>query len=102
MLIVAGEVKVESEAEVEKARAAIVNMMEASNAEEGCILYAFSQDLADPCTIRIFEKWESQEALTAHFNAPHMAAFMGAMGEAKIVSMDTKLYDAENERPVRG
>jgi len=102
MLIVAGEVRVESEAEVEKARAAIVKMMDASNAEDGCILYAFSQDLADPCLIRIFEKWESQEALTAHFNAPHMAEFMGAMGTAKIVSMETKLYDAENERPVRG
>jgi len=102
MLIVAGEVKVESQAEVEKARAAIVTMMEASNAEAGCILYAFSQDLADPCLIRIFEKWESQEALTAHFDAPHMAMFMGAMADANIVSMETKLYDASGERPVRG
>lgn len=102
MLIVIGEVKVESAAEVDKAREAIVKMMEASNAEDGCIMYAFSQDLADPCLIRITEKWESQEALTAHFGAPHMAEFMGAMGSAKVVSMDTKLYDASGERPVRG
>jgi len=102
MLIVIGEVKVESADEVAKARDAIATMMAASNAEEGCILYAFSQDLADPTLIRITEKWKDQEALTAHFNAPHMAAFMGAMASAKIVSMDTKLYDASGERPVRG
>jgi len=60
------------------------------------------QDLADPTLIRITEKWKDQEALTAHFNAPHMAEFMGAMASAKIVSMDTKLYDASGERPVRG
>lgn len=102
MLIVIGEVKVESAAEVDKGRDAIATMMAASNAEPGCILYAFSQDLADPALIRITEKWESQDALTAHFNAPHIAAFMKAMGAAKIVSMDTKLYDASGERPVRG
>lgn len=102
MLIVIGEVKVESAEEVDKARDAISKMMAASNAEEGCILYAFSQDIANPTIIRISEKWESQEALTAHFDAPHMAEFMSAMAEAKIVSMDTKLYDASGERPVRG
>jgi len=102
MLIVAGEVKVESTTEVEKARAAIIAMVEASNAEPGCILYAFSQDLTDPTIIRITEKWQDQAALDAHFNAPHMATFMAAMADAKIVSMDTNLYDASNERPVRG
>lgn len=102
MLIVAGEVKVASEAEVEKARGAVVTMMEETAKEAGCITYAFSQDLADPCLIRIFEKWESQEALAKHFTVPHMAAFMEALGSVEVVSVDTKLYDAENERPVRG
>jgi len=102
MLIVAGEVKVAEAGEVEKARAAVVTMMEETAKEAGCITYAFSQDLADPCMIRIFEKWESQEALAKHFEAPHMATFLEALGSLNVVSVDTKLYDAENERPVRG
>jgi len=101
MLIVAGEVKLADVAEVEKARDAVVAMVAATNEEAGCIVYSFAQDLSDPTVIRIFEKWESQEALTAHFTSPHMATFMEAMASAKIESMETKLYDAENERPVR-
>jgi len=102
MLVVIGEIKVESADEIEKARGAITTMMAASNAEEGCITYAFSQDLADPTLIRLIEKWKDQDALTAHFGTPHMAEFMKGMAEAKIVSMNTKLYDASGERPVRG
>ncbi len=102
MLIVAGEVKVADAGEVEKARAAVVTMMEETAKEAGCITYAFSQDLPDPCMIRIFERWENQAALAAHFEAPHMAAFMAALADVNVLSVDTKLYDAENERPVTG
>ena len=34
--------------------------------EPGCIEYSFSADGLDPGLIRIFEIWESQEALTTH------------------------------------
>jgi len=102
MLIIIGVVKVESVAEVEKARAGITAMVKASNAEPGCILYAFSQDLGDPTIIRITEKWKDQAALDAHFATPHMATFIAGLADVKIDGMTTKLYDASNERPVRG
>ena len=101
MLIVAGEVKLADVAEIDAARDAIVAMMASSNAEEGCILYAFSQDLAEPTVIRIIEKWQDQAALDAHFEVPHMAAFMAALANARVESVVTHLYDAENERAVR-
>src|SRR4051812_32325419 len=55
-------------------------------AEEGCIEYQATVD-ADPSlkaqtpfgpdTFVVIEKWESVEALQAHFKAPHMAAYAG-------------------------
>ena len=39
--------------------------------EEGCELYAFSFDAADPDMVRISERWTSPEALGAHGQAPH-------------------------------
>lgn len=53
-------------------------------AEAGCIEYAAAIDSLPalgnqaplgPDTFVVVEKWESREALQAHFKAPHMAAY---------------------------
>lgn len=46
-------------------------MIALSNAEDGCIAYTYSEDLADPGLIHIFEVWRDEAALHAHHNAPH-------------------------------
>lgn len=74
MLIVAGRVKVKPETRADAARAAVA-MARATRAEEGCRAYGFHADLEDPDTFLIFEVWESEEALTRHFQTPHMAEF---------------------------
>lgn len=101
MLIVAGEVKLSSAAQVEEGREAVQAMVAATVQEAGCITYCFAQDLVDPSIIRIFERWESQAALDAHIASPHMATFLAAVGSMDVVNVDTKLYDATNEREVR-
>lgn len=53
----------------------------AVHAENGCIEYGATVDLADspakfgPDTFVVIEKWESPEALKAHAASPHMAAY---------------------------
>ena len=42
---------------------AIVTMMQASEAEEGCYTYVFSTEIGSPGVLRIFERWENEEAL---------------------------------------
>jgi quinol monooxygenase YgiN len=53
-------------------------------AEQGCIEYAATVDAEPPLGVQtefgaetfvVIEKWESVEALQAHFKAPHMAAY---------------------------
>lgn len=78
MLIVLAKAKVGADA-MPAAKAAIADMVAASNAEEGCIAYAFTQDILDPGVIHIVEKWTDDAALAAHFATPHMAVFGAAI-----------------------
>ena len=88
MLIVLAKAHV-GESAMEAAKAAIADMVAASNAEEGCIAYAFTQDILEPGTIHIVEKWKDEAALAAHFATPHMAAFGAA-----IAGLDFKVVEA--------
>lgn len=50
-------------------------IMPVVHAEEGCLEYRIYQDCGDANTLLIFERWESQAALDAHLQTPHMQAF---------------------------
>jgi len=99
MIIVNAEAVVE-EGAIEKVRAALAKMEKASLAEPGCHVYAFSTDISDPTMVRITERWESMEALEAHFKMPHMAEFMAAMGDLQPSSVDIKCYEIAREVPL--
>ncbi len=74
MIVVAGSIQIKPETRSEALSLALW-MMEKTNAETGCISYRFSSALEDQNTILVFEEWESDEHLKAHFQAPHMAEF---------------------------
>jgi quinol monooxygenase YgiN len=77
-------------------------MMAATREEPGCISYTFSADLGDESLFHIFEEWESQEALDAHFQAPHMAVFQGKLGEIGVREMKVQKYDVAGVTPLGG
>jgi quinol monooxygenase YgiN len=52
--------------------------------EDGCELYAFSFDAADPDLVRVSERWASPEALAAHGQAEHQKAFGRALRQFTI------------------
>lgn len=101
MIMVEGWIKF-APGEVERLRPAAAKMMEATRAEAGCHTYAFSADLADPDTMRIAERWESQDAINAHLATPHMAEFNKAVGGAKILGISLKSYEASFLRTLMG
>ena len=69
--------------------------------EAGCLAYAFYEDLEAPGQYRIYEEWESEEALFAHFQTPHMAAFQAELRALGELSIDIKRYDSEGPRALR-
>jgi quinol monooxygenase YgiN len=70
--------KPEAAAEVESALAELV---EATQAEPGCIMYSLNRGLEEPNVFVTVEKWDSADALQAHLQSPHIAAAMGRTGD---------------------
>lgn len=98
MLIVAGTAKVDP-SHISSMRSAVATMMETTRGEAGCHAYNLLEDPTRPGTIVIFELWESEAHLHAHFATPHMAAFNAALGGAS-PQLDVKIYDVSGTRPL--
>jgi quinol monooxygenase YgiN len=99
MLIVLAKAQVSAGA-TEAAKSAIADMVAASNTEEGCIAYAFTQDVLDPTVLHIVEKWHDDAALAAHFATPHMAAFGAAISGLDFTVIEAVKYHADEGAPV--
>ena len=65
MLLIAGTVRIDPD-RIEQARAAASTMIAETRKEDGCLSYAFAQDLLDPGLIHISETWRDGAALKAH------------------------------------
>lgn len=99
MLVIAGTISIDPE-QREPAIAAALEIMTETHKEPGCISYTFSSSLSDPGTFQIFEEWESQEALDAHFKAPHMAKFQAQMGGLGVRGMKVQRYEIASVGPL--
>ena len=92
MLILSGTVRMEP-GDIPVIREAAIAMMAATRAEEGCLEYEFAEVIGEPGTMRIYERWESVEALEAHFEAPHMAVWREALNDVTVHSRDLARYE---------
>lgn len=90
MIIVMGTVRVPVE-NIEAILPAMERVVTATRAEDGCIAYSYAQDILEPGLIHIAEKWRDSDALSAHFKAPHMAAWVAERA-------DLGLYDRQIRR----
>ena len=71
-------------------------MIEASRAEDGCLAYCFYVDITETRRFRIYEEWESEEALQAHFATSHMAEFREAMKGFRVTSQKIMKYEVNS------
>lgn len=89
MILVSARVAVRPDRREQAAEAAR-KMVEATQKEAGCREYNFYWDVRDPNLIHVFEIWESDEALNAHFQTPHMAEFAQALPD--VLAEEPKIY----------
>jgi quinol monooxygenase YgiN len=99
MFVIAGTIAVDP-AKRAQAMEPAAEMMRETRKEPGNLDYAFSLDMGEPGTIRVFEQWESQEALDLHFASPHMARFRETLGELGITGMNMQRYEIESVGPL--
>jgi quinol monooxygenase YgiN len=99
MIIVTGEVRF-GDGELERLKGALARNVETSRQEEGCELYAYSVDLADPNLLRIGEMWSDQAALDSHNKK--IPELMAPLAGARIERIAIKAWSAEFLQNVMG
>ena len=99
MILVIGTVRLPSE-NIARARPAMEAMVAGSRAEDGCLEYAYSEDLLVPGLIRVTEAWRDRQALQAHFQTPHMAVWRAAFPGLEITDRNLSLYEAGEPEPI--
>jgi len=97
MILITGTIVVEDEAEATRVRDALADRSRRSRQDAGCLDYAFSQSLEDPCEFRLTEKWATQEDLDAHLAIPD-PEFFELLGTARIASALVTAAEADGER----
>ena len=98
-ILIAGTVRAPPE-NIEAFRPHMQAMLAASRAEDGCLDYAYAEDVLEPGLIRVSEVWRDQAALDLHFKTPHIAAWRAAWPSLSIHDRRLTAYDATNSRPV--
>ena len=99
MIIIAGTVDVDP-ARRDLALEAGCPHMRATRAQKGCVDYVWSADLLTPGRIYVFERWESEDDLRAHFEGPHYLAMRNTMASFGLVAADVLKYRMAIAEPV--
>ncbi len=69
-------------------------MARATQEESGCYTYNFYRAIDDSTCFRIYEEWEDEAALAAHFETEHMARYRGLVDTLDIKSMSIVKFEA--------
>lgn len=100
MLIIAGSITTEPGSR-DEFLGAVAPMVEATLDEPGCIEYAFTPDPRDDDRILLYELWTGQDALDAHFDSEHMAAWQERSKTLMVLDANIKKYTISAVGPVR-
>ena len=74
MIIIAGGVPIQSGMKEEVIKACL-DVEGPTRLEPGCISYTYFFGVSDPNYLQVFEQWESEEAIQAHLQTPHVQTF---------------------------
>ena len=98
MIIVEGFVRMEKAGDFETVRTAAEAQIAASRAEGGCIDYTYALDVLDPQIMRVLERWQSWEALDAHFKQEHMSPWRKALADVKFLERSLRAHEVSETR----
>lgn len=101
MIVVQGYARIHPD-DMPKARAIAAWMVTETRREDGCIDYAFAEDLLEPGLIRVSELYRDEAALAAHFASPLMARFNAEFGALRVLGGKVVAYTAAGERVLMG
>jgi quinol monooxygenase YgiN len=101
-IIIGAEIRIDP-ADMPKIRDAATVMVEKTVTleKDTCIAYSFAEDFSEKGLVRIFEVWESDEALAEHFKTQHMADFQAAMKTIAVKEVKANRYEVGSYGPLQ-
>lgn len=93
MIIVAGTIQFEA-SRLKEIEPHILLVMSHTVQESGCICYRFCHEMNTTGLFQIYEEWESEADLQRHLETDHIAAFLTALSEFKVLAQDIKVFEA--------
>ena len=73
-------------------RAVLIDLVEPTRREKGCISYQLHQNLANACDFVCVEEWESGSAIEAHMKTPHVQQAFAKAGPLLASAPDISSY----------
>src|SRR5580693_7551189 len=101
MIVVTGLLPFRAEA-FDGARRDALAMAERSLSEPGCLSYEFSEVSGSPNTLRLFEEWSDDEALSRHLQTESFSAFSTTLRDSLSGQPHFTRYEIASARPLFG
>ncbi len=92
MIVVAGTVRLAAGA-IDRARPHMERMITETLQEQGCRAYSYAVDVSDPTLVHVFEVWETQAHLDAHFQTDHIKAWRAAWSAIGLSDRNLTRYE---------
>lgn len=104
MIVVAGTIGFASQAARDGAVAASVELQRSTRqTEPGCLAYCFSADPVEPTVAQVYELWQDEASLAAHFDHPNYPAMRAILREyPRSGPSVTAKYRCDASAPVYG
>ena len=97
MIIVTGHVRLAPK-NVERARPHMHAVIASNRKEDGCLLFAYGEDVLEPGLFRIVERWRDWAALAAHGKSAHVLAWRAALAEIGVIEREVVAHETGEER----
>ena len=76
----------------EEVKLALLDLVEPTRREQGCLIYELLQNQADASDFVFVEEWESETLLKAHLESPHMNEVDAKLDGLLAAPPDIRLY----------
>ena len=101
MIIVVAKIRFNSPADRDRAVALSEPIQRATREQEpGCHDYCFAPDPCEPTIIQVYELWEDEASLAAHFKHQNYLNMRDALGEIGLAGADNDKYRCDLKEPV--
>lgn len=78
----------------------LVAVIEATRAEDGCVVYSYGKDALEPGLIRVFEVWRDQAAVDAHFQMEHMKTWQAERAKFGLFDRRITAYEVASQKDI--